>query len=115
MFYIKNPEGQELPVWPVNNGAIWGSAKKTVLKAGSLIVDRYGRKKGSFVAPEGTSLEERALPRSTDPKTVHRFRVIKDVVVEEGITAPWFCKKGGGLQYRAGKSLTDMPEYFESC
>ena len=56
MPYTKGKKGEDRfysdddePIYPLNDGFI-GEPKKITLKAGSIVLDRYGGEKGTFVA-----------------------------------------------------------------
>ena len=67
-FYFDDDE----PIYPLNDGFI-GEPKKITLKAGSIVLDRYGGEKGTFVATYGTALEMRALPRGSKKNTEYHI------------------------------------------
>jgi len=102
------------PIYPMNDGFV-GKPTVVKLKAGSLILDRYGGDKGSFVAPFGTDLEKRALPKTTrENAAYHVYKVIKDLDdVLAGETAPWFAQKGGGVQYKLPDTIINLQEYLQ--
>jgi hypothetical protein len=75
-------------------------------------IDRFGSELGAFLAPEGTSYAERALPpMSLDnfdpafPCNFHEYRVIKSFRVDSGPIAPGFGQPGLGRQYQLDPSL----------
>lgn len=78
------------PIWLANNGGI-GYPELIVLENGQVILTRYGKTKGRYVSPLGTTLEERAMPNST-----------------ESTIAPWFGQRGLGIQYRLPCSVETL-------
>lgn len=100
-------------LYPLNNGFV-GTPITETLKKGSLIVDRYGGSRGSFVSPAGTPFAERALPKEAQNKSVHVYRINKDLPgVLSGRTAAWFEQPGGGWQYKLPGRVMDLTEYLE--
>ncbi|MDY3868507.1 MAG: TNT domain-containing protein [Pyramidobacter sp.] len=96
------------PIWPPNDGAVWKSEKTVTLQANT-VISRYGSPRGRFVAPDATSIEERAMARTTDLKNFHRYKVLEDIEnVSSGVTMPWFDKKGGGLQFLLPDSVQNL-------
>lgn len=88
------------PIWPANNGGI-GHTELIVLEKGQEILTRHGKTKGRYVSPLGTTLEERAMPNSTDLAQYHEYEVIHDIdSVEKSTIAPWFGQRVLGIQYR---------------
>ena len=82
MTYTKGKKGEDrfysdddVPIYPLNDGFV-GEPKKITLKAGEMLVDRYGPVYGGYVSPKNVSFEERALPRTTS-KTLYNVFVIK--------------------------------------
>lgn len=105
-FYADNNQ----PIYPPNNGAV-GNTIFVDIEKDSIVLTRYGREYGSYVSPNGTSFEERALPRSTstDPSNYHRYRVLKTIKrAEQGIIAAWFGRAGGGIQYKLPASIAKL-------
>ena len=81
MTYTKGKKGEDRfysdddePIYPLNDGFI-GEPKKITLKAGSIVLDRYGGEKGTFVATYGTALEMRALPRGSRKNTEYHIYI----------------------------------------
>lgn len=110
-FYDENGD----PIYPPNGGFV-GTPKIVTLKAGTKLVDRYGRDSGSFVSPVNTPLEARALPKmdAAKLKEYHVYEIIKDVEnVQAGITAPWFGEVGGGTQYKLPKAIKYLCDYLK--
>lgn len=80
-------------------------ASTLVLHTG-LLVDRFGNEAGRFLAPAGTKYGMRSIPPSSlnnsDPRYLneyHLYRVVRDVTVCAGPTAPAFEQPGLGTQY----------------
>lgn len=71
-----------------------------VLPAGTLL-DRFGPATGRVFAPDGTAYAARALPPSHLLAGYRRYRVLAELPVWQGVSAPWFGQPGGGLRYRA--------------
>ena len=101
-------------IYPLNDGFV-GEPEKVTLKAGKILVDRYGEETGTFLSPVGTSLEMRALPRCTrEDSTYHKYEVIKSIDgVLMGETAPWFNQSGGGLQYKLPGRIMYLKEFLK--
>ena len=101
------------PIYPLYDG-FYGSYGTETLKAGSVIVDRYGRDTGSFVSPQGTIFSERSLPPGSKNDEYHVYRVKKDITgVLSGRTAPWFGQTGGGWQYKLPNRIMELSDYLE--
>lgn len=113
--YTKGKQGEERfyaddgkPIYPPNDGVI-GTISNISLNAGSMIVSRYGGNHGSYVSPDDTELEARSLSRMTRQEDYHRFKILKDVDnTEQGIIAPWFGKRGLGIQYKLSEHIEDL-------
>jgi hypothetical protein len=73
--------------------------------AANTMIDRYGRPTGSFLAPEGTTYEERALPYDKTKTPYYRYQVLKPLAVKTCKSVPWFDQAGGGVQYKVGGSV----------
>lgn len=100
-------------IYPMFNG-FYGTYSTETLKAGSVIVDRYGKYTGSFVSPQGTSFSERSLPPGSKNDEYHVYRVKKDIPgVLSGRTAPWFGQTGGGWQYKLPDKIMNLSDYLE--
>lgn len=111
-FYYDN---SDVPIWPPNDGGI-GKPTVITLKAGTILLDRYGGEQGQFLAEKGTSFTERALPRCANisNSNYHVYRVKKDLQgIERSIIAPWFGEKGLGIQYRTPKPIKELKGYLE--
>ncbi|HKI02567.1 MAG TPA: glycohydrolase toxin TNT-related protein [Thermoanaerobaculia bacterium] len=111
------PAAEEKPYWPPNRG-FEGDPSETTLQPGTLI-DRYGgfmkdgqfQDKGTFVAPEDTPFEQRALPQETAQKTYSVYEVLKPIPgVQGGLIAPWFGQPGMGTQYDLPQSINSLVE-----
>lgn len=120
MTYTKGKKGEDrfysddgAPIYPLNDGAV-GDVKVITLKAGSGLVDRYGRSSGRYLSPEGTPIEQRSLSKDAKKQTYHVYKVIRDIEnVEEGLIAPWFNDPGGGIQYRLPKTIDELSGYLK--
>jgi RHS repeat-associated protein len=86
-------------MWPKNDG-FQNNPEYTILKKGTML-DRYGDDAGQFVAPQGTSFDQRALPPNYINKSLSTYKVTQPLPVLQGTTAPsfWFNSGGGGTQY----------------
>lgn len=120
MTYTKGKKGEDrfyyddgAPIYPLNDGAV-GDVQVITLKAGSGLVDRYGRSSGRYLSPEGTPIEQRSLSKDAKKQTYHVYKVIRDIEnVEEGLIAPWFNDPGGGIQYRLPKTIDELSGYLK--
>jgi hypothetical protein len=92
--------------YPPNRGFL-GDPTRQTLVPGS-VVDRYGGDRGVFVAPDGTPFGARALPLSVAGQPYNRYRVVKPIEVDGGITAPWFQQPGLGTQYELPSKVRDL-------
>lgn len=107
MTYTKGKKGEDRfysddgrPIYPLNDGFV-GEPEKITLKAGEMLVDRYGPVYGGYVSPKNVSFEERALPRTTKIEEYCVFVIKKDIKdVLSGVAAAWFGEPGGGIQYK---------------
>jgi len=95
-------------IWPSNDG-FKGEPRNEALKVGATI-DRFGSDKGTFFAPAGTPLADRAMAPDTVGKdlTLTKFEVLKPLPVAAGDIAPWFDQPGGGIQYKAAMSAEEL-------
>lgn len=101
------------PIYPMFDG-FYGIFSTETLKAGSIIIDRYGKDTGNFVSPQGTAFGERSLPEKSKSDEYHIYRVKKDIPgVLSGRTAPWFGQPGGGWQYKLPGRIMNMADYLE--
>ena len=80
-----------------------GTKEKFVLNAGE-IIDRFGEASGKFAAPLGTPFGERSLIYGFEGAIYTIYGVVKPIVVDQGLTLPWFGQDGGGIQYKLPKS-----------
>jgi YD repeat-containing protein len=96
---------EELQIWPPNRGRL-GPVSVIELQPGTLI-DRYGPPRGSFVAPQGSSFAERALPSYYENSVpFFKYEVIKPIPnTVQSKVLPWFGQKGLGTQYELEKSV----------
>ena len=100
------------PIYPGNDGFI-GTPETITLKAG-MIVDRYGKDSGSFVAPQGTLWGMRALPYKSKDIEYHVYEIIRDIPnVKMGITAPWFGEHGYGIQYKFPDRVRNLEDFLK--
>ncbi|PHM62941.1 filamentous hemagglutinin [Xenorhabdus ishibashii] len=58
----------------------------------------YGEPNGSFLAPQGTPYEQRALAPGARAEKYYEYEVIKPLPVLQGKIAPAFEHPGGGMQ-----------------
>ena len=121
MTYTKGKKGEDRfysdddePIYPLNDGFI-GEPKKITLKAGSIVLDRYGGEKGTFVATYGTALEMRALPRGSRKNTEYHIYIVTEDLegVFAGKTAPWFNQKGGGMQFKLPDKIVNLKSHLQ--
>ncbi|HLO96516.1 MAG TPA: glycohydrolase toxin TNT-related protein, partial [Burkholderiaceae bacterium] len=91
----KTPDGK----WnyPPDNGFTGTKTKGTLPK--DTVLDRYGNEGGSFLSPQGTPFEMRALPPSSVSDIYNVYKIKKPLPVEAGKIAPAFDQPGGGTQY----------------
>ncbi|XIH80146.1 Contact-dependent inhibition of growth factor CdiA (plasmid) [Pantoea sp. SGAir0175] len=82
--------------WPAKLGFA-EEPVKTTLPVGTHL-DRYGKTNGSFLAPQGTPQEQRALAPGSLADKYHEYVVIKPLPVMQGKIAPAFGEPGGGIQ-----------------
>ncbi|WP_340614500.1 TNT domain-containing protein [Xenorhabdus thailandensis] len=82
--------------WPKNLGFAEDPVK-TTLPVG-MRLDRYGEPNGSFLAPQGTLYEQRALAPGARAEKYYEYEVIKPLPVLQGKIAPAFEQQGGGMQ-----------------
>lgn len=107
MTYTKGKKGEDRfysddgrPIYPLNDGFV-GEPEKITLKAGEMLVDRYGPVYGGYISPKNVSFEARALPRTTKIEEYSVFVIKKDIKdVLSGVAAAWFGEPGGGTQYK---------------
>lgn len=84
--------------WPPDDGFEGGVRSPERLGVDSRI-DRFGNEKGSFLSPEGTPFEQRALAPSSLREPYHAYQVNKPLPVESGKIAAAFDQPGGGTQH----------------
>ncbi|MGP3227879.1 glycohydrolase toxin TNT-related protein, partial [Serratia nevei] len=89
--------------WPAKLGFAEEPVQAT-LPVGTRL-DRYGKTNGSFLSPQGTPQEQRALAPGSLAEQYHQYEVIKPLPVIQGKIAPAFGEPGGGIQI-----LPDMKE-----
>ncbi|KAJ7258221.1 hypothetical protein C8J57DRAFT_1645317 [Mycena rebaudengoi] len=83
----------------------------TELLRPGMLVDRFGRDTGTFLAAAYTPVRQRALPPGTLNSGMYRvYKVLKDLPVVAGTTADWFEQPGQGTQYHLEKSVKDLVE-----
>ena len=107
MTYTKGKKGEDRfysddgrPIYSLNDGFV-GEPEKITLKAGEMLVDRYGPVYGGYISPKNVSFEARALPRTTKIEEYSVFVIKKDIKdVLSGVAAAWFGEPGGGTQYK---------------
>lgn len=101
------------PIYPMVDG-FCGNPLTETLKAGSVIIDRYGKDTGNFVSPKGTAFAERSLLKESERAEYHIYRVTKDIHgVLSGRTAPWFEQPGGGWQYKLPDKIMNLAGFLE--
>jgi hypothetical protein len=102
--------GPDSTPYPEGEGALGHLWEPHTLTEGAHI-DRYGAD-GRYASPEGTPLEQRALPPGTDLRSYRRYEVIEPIpadAAEQSITASYYGERdGGGLQYRFKDSLAEL-------
>jgi hypothetical protein len=101
--------GKELTTYYPPNRGFLGHPSKQTLEAGTRI-DRYGREGGTFVSPEGSPLEMRALPPGAGDRPYNVYEVVNPVKVDAGTVAPWFGQLGLGTQYELPASVAELIE-----
>ncbi|MDK4861425.1 glycohydrolase toxin TNT-related protein, partial [Serratia nevei] len=89
--------------WPAKLGFAEEPVQAT-LPVGTRL-DRYGKTNGSFLSPQGTPQEQRALAPGSLAEQYHQYEVLKPLPVIQGKIAPAFGEPGGGIQL-----LPDMKE-----
>jgi filamentous hemagglutinin len=101
-------------VYPGDDG-FKGKPQPATLKVGDTI-DRFGGDSGTFFAPVGTPLEQRAMAPGADNAQLTKYKILKPLPVESGEIAPWFDQPGGGTQYKAKLSAKQLVEqgYIEA-
>ena len=94
--------------WPPNQGyaAVPAPAPKLVYEGAE--VDRFGFETGTFFSPAGASFKARAVPYVCNQMEYRVYRVMKPMVVQSGVAAPWFAEPGGAIQYMTADSAADL-------
>ncbi len=106
-FEIVPYSGQPLPdSWPGNRGFL-GNPSEFTLESGA-VVDRYGSRFGTFVAPQGTPFPMRGLPSETLNKPFEAYRVRSPLKVQSGLTAPAFGQPGLGTQFELPLTVDEL-------
>jgi len=82
--------------WPAKLGFA-EEPVQTTLPVGTRL-DRYGKTNGSFLSPQGTPQEQRALAPGSLAEQYHQYEVLKPLPVIQGKIAPAFGEPGGGIQ-----------------
>jgi hypothetical protein len=72
-----------------------------------MLITRYGNPGGHFAAPDGVLWTERAMPLGSNVN-LHKYKVLKDITVQEGLASPWFDQAGCGVQFQFSDSLKDL-------
>jgi hypothetical protein len=83
-----------------NNGAVLGSTTTTTVRVGD-VLDRYGLRKGQYMSPADTPLEQRSLPPGKAADPFEAYEVLKPFNVVKEKIARAFDQPGGGIQLRA--------------
>ena len=97
------------PIYPSNDGAV-GVIVTITLPSGDVLT-RYGSPGGRYVSPDGMTFEQRALPSTTREGDFHVYYVERSIDgVEKGKIAPWFGRKGGGIQYKLPDRIVNLME-----
>lgn len=120
MPYTKGKKGEDRfysdegeAIYPPNDGAI-GSPRTITLKAGSIIVDRYGGATGQYLSQRETPYEQRSLPRGSKKRGYHVYQIVKDIDnVQAAEISAWFGQPGGGIQYKLPKKIFELSEYLK--
>lgn len=120
MTYTKGKKGEDRfysddgePIYQPNDGAV-GTPEIVTLKAGSVIVDRYGKYTGRYVSPKETLCENRALSRRTKKEEYYVYQIVKDIEnVQKAEIAAWFGQPGGGIQYKLPKKIFELEGYLK--
>ncbi len=72
-------------------------------------IDRYGSPFGTFASPEGTPFGQRALPAAHQSLPYTVYEVTRPIPnVQAGLSEPWFCQPGMGVQYELPTSVQDL-------
>ena len=100
--HLKTTDGQNWD-WQKqapNSGAVPGSATTVTIQSGA-VLDRYGYRKGEYMSPAGTPLEQRSLPPGKAADPYEAYEVLKPFKVTQEKIAPAFDQPGLGAQLRA--------------
>lgn len=120
MPYTKGKKGEDRfysdegeAIYPPNDGAI-GFPRTITLKAGSIIVDRYGGATGQYLSPRETPYEQRSLPRGSKKRGYHVYQIVKNIDnVHAAEISAWFGQPGGGIQYKLPKRIIELGGYLK--
>jgi filamentous hemagglutinin family protein len=96
-------------VYPGADG-FQGKSQPKTLEVGT-VIDRFGGDTGTFFAPVGTPLKQRAMAPGAENDQLTKYKILKPLPVDSGAIAPWFDQPGGGTQYKAkltAKQLIDQ-------
>lgn len=103
--------------WPDNKKGydkIPGSLTKHTYKVGYQFSRYYPNPPqndtGSYVAPFGTTFEQRAMPGKASDYTERIFEVKKEFKTNRSTVTPWFDQPGLGKQDKLPKSIKDLIE-----
>lgn len=73
------------------------------------MIDRYGGLTGTFVAPAGTPMGQRALPPWDRTATYRKFEVLGDISnVQKGKAIPWYGQPGMGIQFNLPGAIDSL-------
>ncbi len=92
--------------YPPNDGFA-SEPKQDMTKVGDKM-SRYGSRNGTFLAPQGTPFEQRALPAKAGLSIPEDYVVKKPFPVKSGAAAPAFGFPGGGTQFKADQSVQSL-------
>lgn len=102
-FYADNKK----PIYPPNDGAI-GNSTKVILKKGTILT-RYGMPAGAYTSPEGITLQQRSMSRTSNFREYHKYEVLIAIEnVDKAEIAPWFDQEGHGIQYKMPSSIESL-------
>ena len=73
------------------------------------VVDRFGPESGTFLYPDGTPLERRALPPTAFEAGYFRYTVTGDIPVQAGVAGPAFEQPGGTAMFKLDPSALAAP------
>lgn len=92
---------------PENDGFI-GDQNPTIIQSGR-VLSRYGDRSGRFLAPAGTSIEQRSLPIWARGRPYEEYQVLKPLQVNEGQAAPHYLGQSGqGTQYMTERTIQQL-------